>query len=270
MAIEAKKIAAFKVRPVNHGTTKRDKNRYCGPAVLSIMSGITTGDASRLIRSIFTSVHAVRGTSTRQIDAAFDALGIRMSSVAYRVAGEGNPTLAGWLRQTVSERTPGRVFLLIAGNHWQIVTGRRYVCGIVGDIVSVKDKRIKRRARVTSVFELTPKADDGKIRVPVIERPKSQKTDACRTSARKLMRDNPDAGIGYELDQIGFGEEPIKYVYASNELEDLIHKAAYDESHPAHRDACCNNDGRYCYDWQEVEYCIEALVEFHNKWGYLS
>ena len=149
MTIQVHTLAAFKVRPVNNGTKKADRNRYCGPAVLSAMSGITTADASRLIRTLFPDVRSVRGTSAGQINKAFDALGINMDVVAYRT-GTSNPTLAGWLKQTVSERTPGRVFLLVAGNHWQIVTGRRYVCGIVKDVVSIKDKRIKRRARVTA------------------------------------------------------------------------------------------------------------------------
>ena len=35
---------------VNHGTAKRDKNRYCGPAVISALTGITTAEAARRIR----------------------------------------------------------------------------------------------------------------------------------------------------------------------------------------------------------------------------
>jgi hypothetical protein len=30
------------IKPVNHGTTKADKNRYCGPSAISIITGMTT------------------------------------------------------------------------------------------------------------------------------------------------------------------------------------------------------------------------------------
>ena len=63
-------------------------------------------------------------------------------------------TLAGWLKHTVKDRDANRVFLIVAGWHWQLVQGRRYVCGLTGDIVSIRDKRVKRRARVAEVYEL--------------------------------------------------------------------------------------------------------------------
>lgn len=268
MTVTFKKIAAFKVRPVNNGTKKSDRNRYCGPAVLSIMSGITTGDASRLIRSIFTQVHAVKGTSDHQIKIAFKHLGIDMSRVSYRGAGltaSDSPTLARWLKDTTSERTAGRVFLVSAGRHWQIITGRRYICGIVKELISIRDKRVKRRARVRDVYELTPIAADGKIRIPFIEQPKSRKAPDCYRRVRKLIADNPDVGLSYDIE---YGYETNYWVNSS--LDQLIYELVEDSSHPARHDAEANNDGRFCYDWDEVEDCMIGLVEFHKRWGHLK
>ena len=63
-------------------------------------------------------------------------------------------TLAKWLQLSVRHRTKGRVFLISAGHHWQLVSGRKYTCGRIREIVSIKDKRVKRRARVAGVYEL--------------------------------------------------------------------------------------------------------------------
>ena len=46
-------------------------------------------------------------------------------------------TLARWLKLNIKERTPGRIFLISAGYHWQLVSGRKYVCGILKEIVSI-------------------------------------------------------------------------------------------------------------------------------------
>ena len=268
MTLTALKHAAFKVRSVNHGTKKTDKNRYCGPAVLSIMSGITTGEASRLIRNLFPTVHAVRGTSSHQVKVAYENLGIRMSRVSYRTSNASKPTLTGWLRQTVEERTAGRVFLGVAGNHWQIITGRRYICGIVKELVSIKDKQVKRRARVSEVYELTPIASDGKIRInlDLIAKPQSKKRDACYNRVQKLISDNPDVGLSYDVER---GYHDTQY-WVNSDLDELIYELVKDSDHPACADAEANNDGRCCYDWYEVEQCMLELVTFHEKWGHLK
>jgi len=270
--INTASVVPFKVRPVNHGSTKRDKNRYCGPAVLSIMSGITTGEASRLIRNLFPYVHAVRGTSTGQISQAFAALKISMDKIAYRKAQGRNPTLAGWLKQTVEERTPGRVFLIVAGNHWQIVTGRRYICGIVKELVSIKDKQVKRRARVTEVFELTPSHPDGRVRIPhdKVAQPKSTRSDHAYNRVQKLKRDNPNLGFDYEIDR-WLGGDSQYWVGVSGDWEEFIYHVRDTgecESNPAFADVHDPFilDNRCCYDWSEVEECMLGLKEFATKW----
>ena len=109
-------------------------------------------------------------------------------------------TLAGWLKGTVKERTADRVFLIVAGWHWQLVQGRRYVCGIVGDVVSIKDKKIKRRARVAEVYELT---SIGKITTPSDATKPKQTTNNFRGKAQRLAK---KMGMEISIERTGSGD----------------------------------------------------------------
>jgi hypothetical protein len=134
---------------------KVEGNKYCGPAVVSAVAGITTGEAAKLIRDL-TNVRAVRGTSSWQLKRVFDELGYELQQ--HPAFFKPYPTIARWLKNSKTIRTAGRIFLLSAGHHWQLVSGRRYVCGRTVEIVSVRDKRVKRRARVKTVWEIIRRA----------------------------------------------------------------------------------------------------------------
>ena len=56
-------MAKLKLGPVVHGT---DKNRYCGPSVISAVTSLTTGEAARLIR-MQSGKRSVKGTSTMEV-----------------------------------------------------------------------------------------------------------------------------------------------------------------------------------------------------------
>ena len=147
-------MAKLKIKPVNHGTTKADVNRYCGAAVVSAITGMTTGEAARLVRHL-SGVRSVKGTTIRQIRDAFNACGVQFNrfepvKFGMRFNRTNGVTLTGWLRGTVKYRNAERVFLVVAGQHWQLVQGRRYVCGLTKEIVSIKDKKVKRRARLAA------------------------------------------------------------------------------------------------------------------------
>jgi hypothetical protein len=128
-------------------------NRYCGPSVISAITGLDTGEAAAVIRSI-TGQRAVTGTSYSGCRQALRQLGYR-TQVLYEAERGKGITLAAWLKQSKEIRTAGRVFLICAGWHWQIVSGRRYTCGRVGEVVSIRDKRVKRRARVARIYEVS-------------------------------------------------------------------------------------------------------------------
>tara|TARA_R100001594_G_scaffold132082_1_gene172113 strand:- start:181 stop:939 length:759 start_codon:yes stop_codon:yes gene_type:complete len=179
----------LKLRAIKHGN---DRNQFCGPAVISAVTNLTTGEAARLIRKQ-TKRRSVTGTSQFEVTNALIECGIS-SRTYFTRDEEGNrvplgsrkgPTLARWLKLSKCDRTSDRVFLIIAGNHWQLVSGRRYTCGRVRGIVSVRDKRIKRRARVSLVYELTAKS----VTKPTIDVSKPKDTQAStRSSAHRLAK----------------------------------------------------------------------------------
>lgn len=150
----------LRIKPVNHGSSKRDKNRFCGPAVISAITGMTTGEAAAQLRRV-TGRRMITGTGTTELMDVLHMNGIRMRDVRHywdvKFNRTDGVTLAGWLKASVKDRDAKSVFLVVAGWHWQLVQGRRYVCGLTKEIVSIRDKRVKRRARVAEVYELHAK-----------------------------------------------------------------------------------------------------------------
>lgn len=140
-------------------------NRWCGPAVISIIAGVTTDAAAKLLRDL-TGRRSITGTYHYEVDWALRNLGYRLTALprgsdadrsdaracGLRHYGE-KPTLAAWLRDT--PRPAGTVFLVIAGNHYMVISGHRYCCGRVREIVSVRDDRVKRRSRVSAAYVVT-------------------------------------------------------------------------------------------------------------------
>lgn len=177
----------MKILPVTKG-----KNRYCGPAVISALTGVDTDDAARLIRH-YTGKRAVKGTGTRSIKQALYACGIYALTIADYRTSKARPTLAGWLKENKSLRTPGKVFLIAAGNHWQLVSGRRYVCGLTREVVSIKHEKVRRRARVSEVIVLS--SDGIKIPTDLIDAMKPQDVTE-RRKARALAKE-----WGIEIEQ---------------------------------------------------------------------
>jgi hypothetical protein len=128
-------------------------NRFCGPAAISAITGIGTKEAAALIRTI-SGKRQVKGTTYNEVLSALRVLNWRTHTLYEAARGKGI-TLAAWLKQSKAMRTAGRLFLVVAGWHWQVISGRRYTCGrCKGEIVSVRDKLVKRRARVARVYEV--------------------------------------------------------------------------------------------------------------------
>ena len=232
----------MKLNPVNK---TKNGNRYCGPAVISSVTGCTTDEAAKSIRTI-SGQRAVRGAATRHVLEAFSQhWGVTnkpLFDAHWRTPRNQLPTLASWLRLNKHRRTAGRVFLIVAGNHFQLVSGRKYVCGITRDVVSIKDDKVKRRARVSEVYELTgaPKLTDAG-RAALASKP----VQSDKVVARKLAR---EYGITIELD--GYADDPddifawVDAPFLSDEEDPL-----YDEGHSG-----CG--------WWEIRCKVETLVDY--------
>jgi len=171
---------------------KNTGNQYCGPSAISAITGIGTAEAATVIRSV-TGQRFVKSATYSGVTVALSKLGYKATQLKSSPDGIKQPTLAGWLKASKSIRTPGRVFLVCAGQHYQVISGRRYVCGIIKDVVSVRHEKIKRRARVARVWEVT------KVGEPtfMFESPKRVTPDIAkaRREAKRLC-----LKLGIELD----------------------------------------------------------------------
>jgi len=182
---------ALKLWPVLH--PKGDRNQYCGPSAISALTGMGTGEAARLLRAVSRKA-SIKGTSNIYMLRALQRCGIRSTDLWSPLKDE-RPTLAQWLRASAGRRG-GKVLLVIAGNHYQVISGNRFVCGLTGDIVGFDHPKVKRRARVEYVFTLDAK--DG-VTIPAEARkPKIGPDTAARsrTAAKRLA-----AAWGVEIEQ---------------------------------------------------------------------
>ena len=234
----------LKIKPINHGTTKADRNRYCGPSVISAITGMTTGEAARLIRHVG-GRKSIKGSSTWEVKRSLDLCGIKSKRTTFGLTLDRSKgvTLAGWLKGTVKERTADRVFLIVAGWHWQLVQGRRYVCGIVGDVVSIKDKKIKRRARVAEVYELT---SIGKITTPSEATKPKQTTNNFRGKAQRLAK---KMGMEISIERTGYGDNSYWIDYEGE--DDYVDLGVI--------------EGHCSYDWYEVLDKLEEIEEHQQQ-----
>ena len=246
------------IKPVNHGTTKADRNRYCGPSAISIITGMTTGEAARLLRHVG-GRKSIKGSYVSEVTNALAMCNIKCTyqNFGLKLGRSKGPTLAAWLRHTVKERTAKRVFLIVAGWHYQVVQGRRIVCGILGEPVSIRHKRVKRRARVSNVYELSSL---GTIQIPAEARkPKRDAVEASEYAQAKRLAKKMEIEI--ELDQIGPSRQYdiqkwISYddVDENNEPLDFAHMGVI--------------DGHCSYDWCEVLWKLDEIAEYRKKHGY--
>ncbi|MDC3296057.1 hypothetical protein OAU55_00225 [Candidatus Pelagibacter sp.] len=234
----------LKIKPINHGTTKADRNRYCGPSVISAITGMTTGEAARLIRHVG-GRKSIKGSSTWEVKRSLDLCGIESKRTTFglTLGRSKGVTLAGWLKGTVKERTADRVFLIVAGWHWQLVQGRRYVCGIVGDVVSIKDKKIKRRARVAEVYELTSM---GAITTPSEAMKPKQTTNNFRGKAQRLAK---KMGMEISIERTGYGDNSYWIDYEGE--DDYVDLGVI--------------EGHCSYDWYEVLDKLEEIEQHQQQ-----
>ena len=237
-------------------------NRFCGPAVLSIVTGIDTAQAAALIRKT-SNVRSVMGTSTYQIIRAFNALGYHLTSAAKINPNDrkSNPTLAAWLKETASTRG-NDVFLISAGYHWQIVQGRRFCCGLTQKPVSLKHDKVKRRARVAGVWKITYNQFDGKAIEDLIPSPDSYEQKRKRvvaSSAAKARRLAKKHDIEIEVECWGSGSDRYtRTIVWGHEL--TMDSAVIDDPYAG---------DHYVEDWQDalerVETYVELLEEFRRN-----
>lgn len=150
-----------------------------------------SGEAARLLRKV-SGRSKITGCHTHHLRSAFELCNIEVVYVPnWR---DGAKTLGQWLKASASWRKR-KPYLVVAGNHFQLVQGRSYVCGISGDVVSQKHHKVKRKARITEVYELRVKPGCH-IVVPADARKPKPK---CNESYRAFRAYCKERGLTYEI-----------------------------------------------------------------------
>jgi hypothetical protein len=180
------------LKPVKRAA--KGHNRFCGPAALSIIAGIDTAEAAAVIRK-GNGARSIKGTTHYDILRALALLGYKASSAAKidPFKRKTNPTIAAWLKS--DERDGQSLYLISAGYHWQVVQGRRFCCGITKDIVSIRDPKVKRRARVVAVWKIE---QDHKVNLADVLPAKVKVKDTEATVRRKARALAAKHGIEIE------------------------------------------------------------------------
>jgi hypothetical protein len=125
---------------------KVGRNKFCGPAAISAITGREVDEVVETFHALFPG-KKVMGTHTWEVNSVLAEYGLSLR----RWTTGHKWTLARWLRECKGDRTPGRLFLLAAGHHWVVISGRRAVCGKTKQIVSVA-KYPHRRKRVAEAW----------------------------------------------------------------------------------------------------------------------
>lgn len=223
-------MSTIKLHPVNRG-----KNKWCGPAALSILTGENTDDCARFMRSISGQKRAM-GFHTWVLCQALRKLGIVSITISrYGVGRHVRPTFAQWRRQF---RPVDVTYLIVVGCHFAIVQGRRYVCSHVNKLVRLSQAP-RQRARVTEVYALSWNGKPLKRIDPVPPKPADPHRQA-HSKAIKLAR-----AEGIEIER----EEDKFYIWCPR-LEN--------EEDPYYGD-------HYVFDWGEVLERVKGYVEKINE-----
>ena len=202
----------MKIRKVNHGKKPSDKNSYCGPAVISSLTGCTTAQAAQILREV-SGKTMIKGTTNRQMINALSKFNFDVLSMKFTKGIK----LGAWLRATENMRQDlSKAYLLAVDHHWILIQGNKYVCGIIKNVVSVKNENIKIGGVVESVYEVStqhmfhPKDVIKKKEAP------SKYYARCRSLIKKF----PDLHLDSEV-YLGVGSEPTytKYWIGCDKIE---------------------------------------------------
>ena len=186
-------------------------NAWCGPAVISALSGCDTNTAAYHFREV-SGRSSIKGTYTHEVRKVLQRMGIVKRAV-YRDYSKPAPTLAQWLKD--HPRPSGVVYLLDVGSHWALVSGQRWVCSITAEVVSVKDKRTRPRARVHNSWILEAKEGVKPLCLP----PVRKSNGALQYRLRKVRAEAESLGFQIDL-ETGMDSKPW-YCFHTDEDIDL-------------------------------------------------
>ena len=127
--------------------TPQGKNRYCGPFAIAALTGGTTDDASRLVRS-FTGRRAIKYMYTDELKEALIRRGKKLKHISFPKGCR--PTLSQWIAKHAK---PDTSYVVLVTGHYVVVSNNRFACSQNPTLVKLDDAPGKRR-RVIMHLEL--------------------------------------------------------------------------------------------------------------------
>lgn len=124
------------MHPIKHDPSR--PNKYCGPAALSILTGIDTGQAAAVLRLVG-GRERIRGAFYYEMTRALDRLGYKpvVEALPHRM------TFGQWARLP---RPADAIYLIESGHHYRVVQGQQVCCSLVQKPVALADdQRLQRR-----------------------------------------------------------------------------------------------------------------------------
>ncbi len=123
-------------------TAGRGHNRYCGPAALAAITGLSTGEAAKLLREISGKAY-IKGTAVSTMLAALNQCGF---PVTHKATGSAKmaPTMKRWLEDCYD----GSLVLVEAWNHWWAMADGYFVdsfCNLLTPVSDIHHPRCKIR-----------------------------------------------------------------------------------------------------------------------------
>jgi hypothetical protein len=216
-------------------------NKYCGPAVISSLTGIQTNHAAALIRKVNPNRLRVANTSCGDLYMALNLLGFKMSS---HHAGLKLGTLKNWAKQWAIH---GETYIVSVGHHWVILQGRNQtICGLTKKMVHIDDHP-KWRSQVKEVFKViqSEKIDPHQVieeHKPVV---KPKRTGATARRRAKLLM--TEYGLDYDEFDSHDPDDGTVMIYPPSSL------------YPDERDD--PHDGDHCnYGWNEALVMINEYI----------
>lgn len=216
---------------------EKDGNRFCGPAAVSAITGLSTNQAALLFRE-YCGHYQVKGTSFRHMSIVLAKCGIHVR----------RHLLPGHRLRDIMN-LPG-VYLVAYDDHWAIAGSGYYVCGRLagGKRMRQTDDRIPASATLTNTYELA-----GAFKVPgvlaTIENEKKLKRSQRGSKAKCTRIAN---AIGAEIDIPGYepdssiGVFPPDGMYASEKDDPYF-------------------DDHYACNWEEALERAEAYQAKANE-----
>jgi hypothetical protein len=139
--------SALKLHPVRNPPPRSRRVTWCGPAALSIITGLDY----ETCRSALTRIgnRTIKGSYNHEMVAALRFFGYTIEQDDY----PSRPTLAAWTRRRKGDDATA-MFLVNITRHYVVVQGRKACDNVTRTPVFLKDMRL-RRSRVERVWKVT-------------------------------------------------------------------------------------------------------------------